>query len=714
MRTGKIKTGKQMQPAGQKAVETLNKLLLQVKNLNVSFPMADQTVQAVRGVDFEIYRGEVLALVGESGCGKSATLLSLVNLLPPPGIIEPQSRIRFEDTEMVEANEETLQKIRGDRIAMIFQEPSASFNPLLRVGRQVGETLVIHHHAEREASVKRAQELLDAVQIPEAEQRSEDYPFQLSGGMLQRAMIAQALSGEPDILLADEPTTSLDVTTQAQILGLIRDINTSRNMAVLFVTHDLALVSGFADRVLIMYAGRVIESTRADQVFGSPLHPYTRDLYDALPVSGVFKDDRRLYTIQGTVPDGSNLPSGCPYAPRCRFAFERCTKEEPPLFNVEGTLVRCWLYSDRTDKGDNNATFFSDTENHPEQTNSLTLSSPEYEEPILIAENLVKHYPIKAGGFSAAGEVVHAVNSVSFTIHREKTLGLVGESGSGKTTTGRMLLRIIEPTSGRLYYAAEPGESSRLPGRPADLDFFRLEKTEMKQRRLSMQYIFQDPFHSLDPKMQIRRIITEPLLENKLIKKKEIDREASRLLDIVGLPNNALSKYPHEFSGGQRQRISIARALSVNPRFIVCDEPVSSLDVSIQSQILNLLLDLQKEFHISYLFIAHNLAVVFYMSDTVAVMYAGSIVEYGPSRTVSSNPLHPYTRLLISAVPEAGKGSEFLDQNISGEVPSLIRLPKGCPFAGRCPLRMDQCRTSAPPLQEHETGHFASCYALMS
>ena len=597
---------------------------LRVDGLRTVLETPRGLVRAVDGVDFELREGECFALVGESGCGKSMTALSLMRLLPEAGRIAG-GRVALDGRDLLALPEAAMRAVRGRRLAMIFQEPATALNPVLTIGRQIAE--VIERHAPEEDATKKAVDLLRAVGIPEPERRFHEYPFQLSGGQKQRVMIAAALAVEPEVLIADEPTTALDVTIQAQILELLRKLQTERRMALLLITHDLGIVAKMADRVAVMYAGEIVELAEKEAFFRAPQHPYSQKLFAALPSPQHRRAE--LAVIRGQVPPLTQPFQRCRFVERCDFAFDRCRAEAPALREpLPGHLARCHLREDGPAE--------------PRGTLSgeaTLLVSRKDDRPVLLeARDLKVHFAIRAGILRRVVGAVKAVDGVSFALREGRTLALVGESGSGKTTTGKAILRLIEPTSGSVSYAGEP----LLP----------LGRAEMREKRRAMQIIFQDPYASLNPRLRISETLLEGMRSLGVL-----DDDAARLrrvLDLlgeVGLPPEALSRYPHEFSGGQRQRIAIARALAVEPRLIVCDEPTSALDVSVQAQILNLLRSLQQRRGIAYLFITHNIAVVDYLAHEVAVMHRGKIVEHGTVDEVLRQPKHAYTRELLAAVP---------------------------------------------------------------
>ncbi len=649
----------------------------------------------VDDISFDIVVGETFALLGESGCGKSMTALSLMRLLPD-GVEHAGGSARLEDVALFELAERDMREVRGGRMAMIFQEPGLSLNPVMTVGEQIAEVLALHggnSNAVRaelvEAALEsgnasrspfdrlrangnqieqRCIELLEQVGIPDAARRVHEYPFQMSGGMKQRVMIAMALAGSPKLLIADEPTTALDVTIQAQVLQLLRETQDRSGMAMLLITHDLGVVAENAHRVGVMYAGQIVEQASREQLFAKPLHPYTQKLFAAVPDTS--RLEQPLSAIPGSVPPLGSIEVGCHFAARCDYAWELCRERTPELLMAEDTReVRCHLYDESLVKAE---TPLSRADAHPSPACGRGAGG---EGTLLLqVSDLRVHFPIRKGILQRVVGQVKAVDGVSLEIPRGRTLALVGESGCGKTTLGKSLLQLIPPTAG----------SVRFDGR---------ELIGSRASRASMQMVFQDPYASLNPKMRVAEILEEGMSAlhiggDSTARQAHIDE----LLDKVGLARDSKWRYPHEFSGGQRQRIAIARALAVSPQLLVCDEPTSALDVSVQAQILNLLKSLQQKLGLSYLFITHNLGVVEYLAHEVCVMYLGRIVERGTTEEVLHSPKHPYTQALLSAVPRIdGKGREYV--RLEGDLPSPANPPQGCHFAPRCPQAMAACAT---------------------
>jgi peptide/nickel transport system ATP-binding protein len=597
---------------------------LAVEELRTVLDTPAGAVRAVDGISFELRDGECFALVGESGCGKSMTALSLMRLLPQAGRIVG-GRVGLDGIDVLGLPEAAMRAVRGRRVAMIFQEPSTALNPVLTVGRQIVE--VIERHAPQADARRKAMELLRAVGIPQPESRIDQYPFQLSGGQKQRVMIAAALAVEPEVLIADEPTTALDVTIQAQILDLLKTLQRERRMALMLITHDLGIVARMADRVAVMYAGEIVEAADREAFFRAPQHPYSQKLFAALPSPQRRAGD--LAVIRGQVPPLTRRFDHCRFADRCDFVFDRCRAEAPALLEpLPRHLARCHLRE------------AGPAAPRAGVANDETLFVRRSDEKALLLEvkDLKVYFPIRRGVFRRTVGHVKAVDGVSFGLREGHTLALVGESGCGKTTTGKALLGLIQASSGEVRF-----DGKRIDG---------LARDEMRPYRGAMQIIFQDPYGSLNPRLRVAEVLLEGMRSLDVLgSDRERLEHLEALLAEVGLPPEALSRYPHEFSGGQRQRIAVARALAVNPRLIVCDEPTSALDVSVQAQILNLLRSLQERHGIAYLFITHNIAVVDYLAHEVAVMRAGRILEAGTVDAVLRNPQHPYTRELLAAVP---------------------------------------------------------------
>jgi peptide/nickel transport system ATP-binding protein len=656
--------------------------MLQIKNLRLGFTRDSQLLVAVDGISFTVAAGETFALLGESGCGKSATAQGIMRLLPTNGRISAGSSIQFDGQELLTLSEAEMRSVRGKRLAMIFQEPATSLNPVLSVGRQIGEVLVRHLGLTGAAARQRMIALLRQVGIADPERRLDEYPFQLSGGMKQRVMIAMALAGEPDLLIADEPTTALDVTVQAQILDLLAQLQIDRGMAILLITHDLGVVARMAQRIGVMYAGELVEVASREDFFERPRHPYTQALFAALP--DIRRRGQALTTIPGQVPALDAMPAACRFAGRCNQVMTVCQQISPEWRIVSaGHQLRC---------------HWTGAAEIPAATPRLALSEQASESPAFLSVDALQvHFPIRRGLLQRTVGQVRAVDGVALTISAGRTLALVGESGCGKTTVGKALLQLIKPTGG----------SVKLGG----TELVGLKAKRLRAARRHMQMIFQDPFASLNPRLRVGEIIAEGMSALGIERHGAAQRTAvAALLLQVGLPAGAAERYPHEFSGGQRQRIAIARALAVQPELLVCDEPTSALDVSVQAQILNLLKNLQEELGVAYLFITHNFAVVEYLAHDVAVMYLGRIVERGKTEEILRTPRHPYTRALLSAVPAPTLDTHPAAIRLAGEAPSPANPPSGCHFHPRCPQAQDICRQSDPHTTHLSQTHAVNCH----
>jgi len=637
--------------------------VLRVRGLDVSF--GGGSLRAVRGIDLDIARGEVLGLVGESGSGKSVTALALVGLLPK--FARVRGEVTIGGVQVLTADPDRLRRLRGHDVGMVFQDPATTLNPVLRVGRQITEGQVAIGRLRAGAAPDRAVALLREVDMPDPARRAREYPHQFSGGMRQRGVIAMAVSGRPSLLIADEPTTALDVTVQAQVLAMLARKQAETGAALLLITHDLGVVAEQADGIAVMYAGRVVETGPAAEVLAEPRHPYTVGLLRSMPG----KAGARLLPIEGQPPSPTALPSGCAFHPRCPVGRDdtRCASEEPVLRQAGPARRTACHYPELAAR----------QPTRPTLAQARTAVSAL---PILAVENLKVWFPVHAAPWNRRAWV-RAVDGVSLKLHAGETLGLVGESGCGKTTTGRAIMGLVRPTGGTVTF----------DGR----DITHLGRTEMRAVRREVQYVFQDPFASLNPALNVAEAIAEPLRIHGLHDTSGAAR-VMELLDHVGLPRSAATRYPHEFSGGQKQRIGIARALALRPRVLILDEPVAALDVSIQAQIVNLLLDLQRAFGLAYIMIAHDLSVVRHMSDRVAVMYLGRIVEENTAEALFRAPMHPYTQALLSAVPALDAEARESRPRIvlSGEIPSPVAPPPGCRFHPRCFKATPVCAADEP------------------
>ncbi len=735
--------------------------VLDIQNLSTHIQLSSSVVQAVGNIDLHVDAGETLGIVGESGCGKSMTGLSIMKLLPPGGSIVNGS-IKLDGRELVGLKDDELRRMRGNEVAMIFQDPLTSLDPTKTIGYQVAEPVRLHRGASKAEALHRAVEVLSLVGLPRPKERLKDYPHQLSGGLRQRVMIAMALACEPKLLIADEPTTALDVTIQAQILALLRDLKERLGMAMLLITHDMGVIAGHADRVNVMYAGRVVETAEAATLFDEMHHPYTQALLASIPQ--LDQDmNKALHAIPGLPPDLAHPPQGCRFAARCTRATDKCRAEEPPLSGktfehkfacwhpVDGPLALAVIGEGGPDAV-STGLVGSDAESldeaaasdkigfvHDAQLAGTEAASPSPQAqpgadgspaviavgltetadgrlevaeqpveavangngaaPLLELRNLVKEFPVTSGAvLQRRVAAVHAVSDVSFSVPAGTTFGLVGESGCGKTTIGKLIVALERPSSGSISVNGE--------------DVAKMRRGDLRRKRRDLQLMFQDPQSSLDPRMRVGAIIAEPLTVQHLGSKRAQRDRVQELLSEVGLPPNAVERYPHEFSGGQRQRIGLARALTVNPRLIVADEPVSALDVSIRAQVLNLMKRLQAAYGLTYVVISHDLAVVKYMADQIGVMYLGKLVEMGSGQDIYERAAHPYTAGLIATIPVPNPTLERAKTGaaIKGELPSPVNPPSGCRFRTRCQFAQERCAAEEPKLRSFGPGHVAACH----
>ena len=728
--------------------------LLAVEDLHVSFFTEDGPVAAVRGVDLEVGPGEVVALVGESGSGKSVTARAITGLVPPPGRVV-SGRIRLDGRDLTRLSPAAWRAVRGREIGLVFQDPMTSLDPLFTVGDQLVEAILAHRRMSRRQALARAEELLAQAGLPRPRDRLRQYPHELSGGMRQRVLIAMALAMPPRLVIADEPTTALDVTIQAQILALLDDLRRRTGAALLLITHNLGVVAELADRVYVMYGGRIAERAPVGELFRRPAHPYTRALLAAVPDPAA-ETARPPEPIHGEPPDPRQLPAGCPFAGRCPVAVERCAHEPPPFFAVgPGHAAACWLLeeavpavaagvqpgsggagpvvagSQRGPGGAGHAAApgtrrvrveFAPVSGSasgtapaagpepapageragapagdgPRDAAAHRTRGPAPDSVLLRLEDLSTTFTVRRGWGRAA--VLRAVEGVSLTLGRGETLGLVGESGCGKTTLGRTIARLYRPARGRILFRGR--------------DLAPMDEAQLRPLRRHLQVVFQDPYASLDPRMRVADIVAEPLHLVPGLSRRERQERVAAMLSRVGLrPEHGL-RYPHEFSGGQRQRIGIARALVVEPDLVIADEPLSALDVSVQAQILRLLASLQEELGVAYLLITHDLAVVRHVCRRVAVMYLGRVVEEAPVEELFRHPLHPYTQALLAAipVPDPARARERPRRLLAGEPPDPLRPPSGCPFRTRCPLAEPRCAEEVPALRELAPGHRVACH----
>ena len=689
--------------------------LLQVRNLRVTFPSEDGRVHAVRGVNLDVRRGEVLALVGESGSGKSVTSTAVMGLLDETASVS--GSVRLHGTEILGRSDSYMSRLRGSQVAMVFQDPLSALTPVYTVGQQIVEALKIHRRGISDADArKRAVELLDLVGIPNPEVRVNAYPHEFSGGMRQRAVIAIAIANDPDLIIADEPTTALDVTIQAQILDVLRAAKQETGAGIIMITHDLGVVAGMADRVAVMYAGRIVESGDVDDIFYRSRMPYTIGLLGALPRLDS-KKDSALATLDGNPPSLLAEPTGCPFAPRCPMAEDECLEGEPALTRVRPDggsdasgeapagpqLSACRRFPRIEAEGLDYQNIYP----LPKLKTPQALDLPrEQREEVLRVTDLVKDFPLMKGAvFKRRVGTVHAVSGISFDVRRGETLALVGESGCGKTTTLLEVLDLKAPQSGSIVVLSK--------------DTAEISRARRRAMRRDIQIVFQDPMASLDPRLPVFDLIAEPLRANGW-RRGEIGTRVRELMALVGLEPSHANRYPRNFSGGQRQRIGIARALALNPSLLVLDEPVSALDVSIQAGVINLLDELRATLGLSYLFVAHDLSVVRHIADRVAVMYLGRIVEIGDVDAVFDAPAHPYTQALLSAIPIPDPAKERTRSRIilEGDLPSPANPPSGCPFRTRCPkfakeLTDDErlaCVGAMPVSSSLGADHSTACY----
>ena len=718
-------------------------MLLEISDLHTVVTGRRRQVHAVNGVSLHLDQGEVLGIVGESGSGKTMTAMSILRLLPRGGAITSGS-IRFDGTDLVTLPEREIRKVRGDGIGVVFQDPLSSLNPTMSIGDQIAENVLLHRQVSRAEALDRAVEVLSLVGLPQPKERIREFPHQFSGGMRQRAMIAIALACDPKLLIADEPTTALDVTIQKQILALIDRLRERLGMAVILVTHDLGVIAGHADRVAVMYAGKIAETASTDQVFAHARHPYTVALFDALP-ERVTQAGERLRTIPGMPPDLSAPLSGLRVRAAVRERAGHLQGQRPAAIRGRRARLRLLLpgqrpapvrraqpghRSRRTRTGPDTETGPDDETSPDDEPDTDTESGPDTEArpddeaspatpqviteppadpapappsdeaaPLLELAGLTKDFPVLKGLLRRQAGRISAVADVNLTVAPGSTLGIVGESGCGKTTVGRLIVGLEKPTSGTIKFAGA--------------DIAGLAGEQAADYRRGIQYMFQDSAAAMDPRMRVGSIIREPMRLQRQGSAADQRRRVATLLDEVGLPASAVDRYPHEFSGGQRQRICLARALALTPQVIIADEPVSALDVSVQAQVLNVLRDLQSAHGLTLIVISHDLAVIRYLADTIAVMYLGKLVEHGPAQQVYARPLHPYTSGLIAAVPVPDPRIERTRRTagVTGELASAMNPPSGCRFRTRCPRASDVCAEQEPPLRVLAPGgHQVACH----
>ena len=674
----------------------MNTPLLQIKDLHTDIEIRNGVVRALSGVDLHVNPGETLGIVGESGSGKTMTALSLMGLLPQGGKVSSGSII-LDGQDLTKMPLHLKRKMRGTKVGMIFQDPLTSLNPTMKIGLQVCEPLRVHEKLSKREALARAVEILKRVGMPRPEVVINNYPHQLSGGMRQRVMIAMALVCKPRILIADEPTTALDVTTQMQILDLIDELRDEYKMGVILITHDLGVVAGHTDRVAVMYAGRIVETAPTKTLFTEPKHRYTSSLMAALPERALAAGTK-LFSIPGAPPSLTNLPKGCRFAARCLWATDECRAGYPDLSGDENHTFSCFH---PVQEGDESPAVLQAMMDSGKAEDAVDATGQISQEVLLDVKEASRVYESAGSGFFKRDKgVVSAVDRVSITVNKGETYGLVGESGCGKSTVGRLIAGLERPSGGAI----------ELDGR----DLAKLKGRDAVRIHRDVQMMFQDSYAAMDPRMRIDQILAEPMSIQKTGNARQIAERIMEILEQVGLTEEILDRYPHEFSGGQLQRIGFARSLTLAPDLIVADEPVSALDVSVQAQVLNLMKDLQQELGLSYLFISHDLAVVQYMADRIGVMYLGRIVEEGPASEVVKNPKHPYTKALIDSIPVPDP--EFVHDEsaikLTGEPPSAVNPPKGCRFRPRCPFAGEECKVQ--PMLTDETHRVACHHPLLT
>ena len=674
----------------------MNTPLLQIKDLHTDIEIRNGVVRALSGVDLHVNPGETLGIVGESGSGKTMTALSLMGLLPQGGKVSSGSII-LDGQDLTQLPLKEKRKLRGTKVGMIFQDPLTSLNPTMKIGLQVCEPLRVHEKLSKREALARAVEILKRVGMPRPEVVINNYPHQLSGGMRQRVMIAMALVCKPRILIADEPTTALDVTTQMQILDLIDELRDEYKMGVILITHDLGVVAGHTDRVAVMYAGRIVETAPTKTLFTEPKHRYTSSLMAALPERALAAGTK-LFSIPGAPPSLTNLPVGCRFAARCLWATDECRAGYPDLSGDETHTFSCFH---PVQEGDESPAVLQGKLDST-STEAAATDAPQISHEVLLdVKEASREYESAGSGFFKREKgVVSAVDRVSITVKKGETYGLVGESGCGKSTVGRLIAGLEPPSGGAI----------ELDGR----DLATLKGRDAVRIHRDVQMMFQDSYAAMDPRMRIDQILAEPMSIQKTGNARQIAERIMEILEQVGLTEEILDRYPHEFSGGQLQRIGFARSLTLAPDLIVADEPVSALDVSVQAQVLNLMKDLQQELGLSYLFISHDLAVVQYMADRIGVMYLGRIVEEGPAHEVVQNPKHPYTKALIDSIPVPDPEFKHDESAIklTGEPPSAVNPPEGCRFRPRCPFAGEECKVQ--PMLTDETHRVACHHPLLT
>jgi peptide/nickel transport system ATP-binding protein len=667
--------------------------VLKVENLSVTYESRKGDLPAVRDVSFEIALGEALGLVGESGCGKSTVAMAVMGYLAPNARVDG-GRILFQGEDLLKKTDKQLQTIRGNRLAMVYQDPTATLNPSIRIGDQLTEVLQQHQHLSKKEAQRHCLSMLDKVQMPDARQVMDRYPHQISGGQQQRVVIAMALLCNPAVLIMDEPTTALDVTVEATVLDMIAALRQEFDSAILYISHNLGVVARVCDRVGVMYAGELMEDASVDEVFLEPFHPYTKRLMECIPNIGESKLTSPLRPIPGRVPQLLSLPSGCVFQPRCAYARERCEDVHPPLVNVTGgRSVRCGSWSALTLSGnleEDDALLFKMGSDNGQKEEILKVSGVKtfyVDEPSWLGRRLL----------GKKERSVKAVDDVSLGVQEQIILGIVGESGCGKTSLAKTIAGLIQPTDGEIEFLG--------------VDVSKVVEKRPKDVTRELQMVFQNPDSTLNPTQSVRQIITRPLKLAGTVPRGEIEQEARRLLDAVKLDASYLDRHPRQMSGGEKQRVAIARAFASRPELVVCDEPVSSLDVSVQCSVLNTLLGIQETYGTSLLFISHDLSMVRYLCDYLMVMYLGKTTEVGPTEALFSPPYHPYTEALLSAVPVPDPTVRQARIRLEGAVPSALDPPSGCRFHTRCPRKLGEvCETTEPPAVLAGEGHLIYCH----
>ena len=672
-----------MQTAGRSA-------LLQVDNLHIGVRTPGGLCEVVRGVSFNLERGKAIGLVGESGSGKTLTTLGIVRLLPGAARIT-QGCAHFNGENLTKIPRRRLSEIRGKGISLVVQDSLASLNPVMRIGKQVREPLLLHRLASRVRANAAAKDMLGRLGLPDPERLIRGYPHEFSGGMRQRAMIATALIAAPPLIIADEPTTALDATVQAQIIEIFRQLNHELGVALILVSHDLAVVSELCDQVAVMYAGRIVELGDTRAVLTAPAHPYTQALLESMPTA-IVPPGSRLNVIPGEPPAAGALLAGCPFSARCRHVMDICRTAEPDLLPRDDGKVACWRAESATGGRDRPAAM-RPTAEPIAAINTSPESRPA--EDLLRVEAITRHYRLPTALPFSRPRQVHALDEVSLNVKLGETLGIAGESGCGKSTLAKCLLRLAEVDSGRIIFRGR--------------DITNAQGDDLRRLRRHIQPIFQDPYGSLNPRQRVRHLVAEPLIAHGT-SARNCESRVMEVLDLVGLGPRFADQLPHQLSGGQRQRVGIARALTIGPDLIVADEPISALDVSVQAQVINLLTDLQRQFALTLVFISHDLRIVRHCSSRIAIMFLGRVVEYGPSEEVCANPLHPYTAALLSSVPGIDLSLGHRRTILKGEPPSPTSPPSGCRFRTRCPYAAKICAEVTPELEGVSGGRTVACH----